>query len=253
MKVLPTMGSMYSGSLRGITAAHNAGGLYFRGRTVPTNPNTARQQDMRSIVGGLTQSWSSTLTEAQRQAWRDYAANVPVVDRLGETMTLSGINWFIKSRASAFQVTNSTLSATASIGGFNAPTTFNTGESVLSVDTFEGDFTTPPGTLDIAGTFNGVAPTDGVVAVFIAPPQTAGTRYYKGPYQLATVVDFVATDFAWTRSGIDLSDATEWIADTVPVAGWDTLYVPLKLVVLYDDGRRAQDFRMLIQFTDATP
>lgn len=253
MKVQPTMGSMYSGSLRGITASHNKGGLYFRGRTVPTNPNTARQQSMRSIVGGLSQTWSNTLTEAQRQAWRDYAAAVPVVDTLGNSINLSGFNWFIKSRSVATQLDDSGLSYTAAVTTLTAPTTFNQGENVSEITDLDGVFTTPPGTVQIQGDISGLAPADGVVLVYVAAPQTAGTKYYKGPYQLAGVADISATDFSWDTGALDLSMATDWASDTIPVAGWDTLYVPLKAKILYTDNRVSQDFRMLTQFTDATP
>jgi len=249
MKVQPTMGSAYSGSLRGITASHNKGGLYFRGRTVPTNPNTARQQAIRSVTGGLTQDWSDMLTEAQRQAWRDYAANVPVMDKLGNSINLSGINWFIKSIAPRKQANEAGLSTVPVT--LVAPTIYNTGVAALSIATFEGVFTTPPGTLTLTGTLSGTSDDDGDMLLYIAPPQTNGTRFYKGPYQLAatTAVASGASAFAFTT--IDLSSA--WISDTVPVAGWDGLYIPIRLKMLFDDNRISQELRMLVQFTDATP
>jgi hypothetical protein len=253
MKLLPTLGSSMSGSLRGLTASHNKGGLYLRGRTIPTNPNTGRQQDMRSIVGGLSQEWTSSLTEAQRQAWRDYAANVPVTDKLGQSMLLSGINWWIKSRSAAFQVLGSTLTGATTIGGVDAPTMYNTGQSVNDVSTFEGDFTTPPGTVTIGGGLTGETTEDATVAIYIGSPQNAGVRFYKGPYQLAGLAATTSGAFSYTTGALDLGAATDWVADTIPVASWDGLYVPLMLVVLYDDHRRSQVFKMLIQFTDATP
>lgn len=252
MKVLPTMGSMYSGSLRGITAGHNKGGLYFRGRTIPTNPNTARQQSVRSVVNGIMQSWSDSLSETQRQAWRDYAENVPIQDSLGQTMTLSGVNWYVKSQTVPRQAANSGLATTGATITQDAPVMFNTGESIQAVTAFQGDFTAPPGEVNIEADFTGEAPTAGTVFVFIAPPQTPGTRFYKGPYQLATFGDFaLSADNVIITA--DLSDPTMWDSDTTPVPGWDELFVPLKLIIQYDDGRRSEEFRMLVQFSDVTP
>lgn len=253
MKVLPTLGSQYSGSLRGITAAHNAGGLYFRGRTVPTNPNTARQQAIRSIIAGLTNEWSDELTEAQRQAWRDYAANVETTDSMGQSITLSGFNWLIKAISAPRQVLNAGLSTTGLQLTPDAPTIFDTGQPVALITTFDGDFTTPPGTIDLAGNLAAAAPADGACVLYIAPPQTNGTRFYAGPYQLAAITTVTAASDVVNFSTVDLSSSSEWASDTVPVAAWDTLFVPLRLVVLYEDGRRSAEFRQLVQFTDATP
>jgi hypothetical protein len=253
MKVLPTMGSMYSGSMRGITASHNKGGLYFRGRTVPTNPNTARQQLVRSVVGGLMQMWSMVLTESERQAWRDYAANVPVVDSLGQTMQLSGVNWFVKVLSLALQISEGPLTTPTGLPTVAVqPTLFNTGEGVVEVTRFEGDFTTGAGTLDVDANLAGETTANGVAVLFIGAPQTPGTRFYKGPYQLAAV-QAVSSPAGSFELVADLGDPLEWASDSVPVVGWDGLYVPLKLVMLYADGRRSQEWRSLVEFVDATP
>lgn len=253
MKILPTLGSMMSGSLRGLTASHNKGGLYLRGRTVPTNPNTSRQQTVRSIVGGLTQLWTDGLTEQQRQAWRDFAANVPVTDSLGETMQLSGINWMIKSATVPEQADARGLTVANAPDPAVAPTLFNTGEPVLDVTNFTGDFTTPPGTGSVVAMLTANASDDGDAFLYIAPPQTAGVRFYKGPYQLAATTPVNNGMAGVLFSELDLGDPAEWNADTVPVAGWDELFVPLKIVVVYTDGRRSEEWRQLVQFTDATP
>lgn len=253
MKVLPTMGSMYSGSLRGLTASHNKGGLYFRGRTIPTNPNTSRQQTMRSIVNGLMQLWSDVLSDPQRQAWRDYAANVPVTDSLGQTMTLSGINWLVKTNSLPQQADARGLTVANAPDPQAAPTMFNTGEPPIDVPLFEGDFTAPPGTVSVDVAISQETDAAGDAYLFIAPPQTPGTRFYKGPYQLAAVAAFNALTDTVQFVSLDLGDPSIWNADTVPVAGWDGQFVPLKVVMVYEDGRRAEEFRQLVQFTDATP
>lgn len=249
MKITPTLGGAYSGSFGGMTASRNAGGQYFRRRAVPVNPNTARQQTVRSVLGGLVNTWSDDLTDAQRQSWRDYGQNTPTTDSLGQVIRLSGINQFIRTNSPLQQATNAGLILFSTID--DAPVVFNTGEPVESVPTFSGVFTVPPGTVDLTLNLAGAAPAAGNVLVYIAPPQTPGTRFFKGPYQLATAIVFAAAATQAVGTVIDL--ATAWASDTVPVAAWDTLHIPLRAVVSYNDGRRSQVFRALVPFSDATP
>jgi hypothetical protein len=250
MKLTPSIGGAYSGSFGGLTASHNKGGQYLRRRSVPTNPNTIRQQTVRSVMGGLVQTWSDDLTAAQREAWRVYAQNTPVTDKLGQAMNLSGVNMFVRANSVRRIATALTIGDFPAVD--NAPVVFNTGEAVVSVTQFSAVFTTPPGTLTLLATLGGAAPDDGLAFVFAAPPQTPGTGFYKGPYQLAatgsTTVSATDTDLTFV---LDL--ATDWFASTLPVVAWDGLFVPLRLLVVYDDGRVSQDFRALVQFTDATP
>ncbi len=88
-----------AGSIAGTTFARNRYGNYARARTKPTNPNTATQQVVRAIVTSLTQRWSQTLTALQRTAWNLYGSNVNMLNRLGETVQLSGFNHFIRSNS----------------------------------------------------------------------------------------------------------------------------------------------------------
>lgn len=88
-----------SGSIGGTTFARNRSGSYIRQRTIPVNPNSPRQLAARNNIQALTQSWNANLTPAQRQGWGLYADHVNVLNRLGETISLSGYNMFIRSNA----------------------------------------------------------------------------------------------------------------------------------------------------------
>ncbi len=88
-----------SGSIAGNTFARNRSGNYVRARTVPVNPNTARQIKMRGILGTLTERWSDTLSAAQRTAWNLYGSSVNMLNKLGESIKLTGFNHFIRSNA----------------------------------------------------------------------------------------------------------------------------------------------------------
>jgi hypothetical protein len=92
-----------AGSVAGNTWSRNKGGVYVRRRAVPTNPNSARQQAARSILGSLAGQWA-TLSSTQRQQWRDYAEAHPVQNALGESIALSGQQWYVGLNARVLDI-----------------------------------------------------------------------------------------------------------------------------------------------------
>lgn len=56
---------------------------------MPTQPRTPVQQANRARMSANSALWR-TLTSEQRQAWKGYALNHPVVNSLGQTVVLSG-------------------------------------------------------------------------------------------------------------------------------------------------------------------
>lgn len=85
------------GSIGGIVYSRNRYGSYARNRTKPVNPNSERQQAVRNIMGFLVNAWARILTQANRNKWSVYAAAVSFVNSLGQTITLTGFNHFIRS------------------------------------------------------------------------------------------------------------------------------------------------------------
>lgn len=94
--VLPE-GTQVSGSIGGTTYSRNRYGAYKRNRSVPVNPNTDRQVQIRNFVKNLTIVWQNTLTQDQRDAWDEYAANVDWKNRLGQNVNLTGLNHYVRS------------------------------------------------------------------------------------------------------------------------------------------------------------
>lgn len=88
-----------SGSIGGDTHARNRFGNYIRARTTPVNPNSSRQAKMRAIMATLVERWNDTLTAGQRTAWNLYASSVNWLNRLGQTVKLTGFNHFVRSNA----------------------------------------------------------------------------------------------------------------------------------------------------------
>lgn len=86
------------GTIGGVVYSRNRYGMYARSWAKPTNPNTSAQIAARGNLGAASQAWSG-LTTLQRIGWDDYAAATPVVNRLGESVTRSGYQWFVATHA----------------------------------------------------------------------------------------------------------------------------------------------------------
>jgi hypothetical protein len=144
MKISSAMISKGSGSVAGLTLSRNRGGMYFRQRSMPTNPNTTLQVAIRSALGQLAGQWSSVLTSAEREAWNLYGANVAVLDALGETIYLTGQQQFIRSNVPRIQAGLSIITAgptTFTLGDFSSPTNYaaTTDGTTISFDVTSTD------------------------------------------------------------------------------------------------------------------
>lgn len=88
-KIIPgTVAGQISGSIGSTVFSHNRYGSYIRRRSVPTNPNTTYQQNVRSYMATASSAYAA-LTAAQKLAWKAWAASNQIVDALGQKVTLS--------------------------------------------------------------------------------------------------------------------------------------------------------------------
>lgn len=92
--IQPILGSL-RGSIGDNTFSHNRGGDYVRRRVSPTNPNSTRQQTMRTFLGTLAALWSSTLTPAERAQWSVWAGQQAKEGPLGNSINWTGSNGYI--------------------------------------------------------------------------------------------------------------------------------------------------------------
>lgn len=90
-----------SGSIEGLTFSHNRYGPYVRAKVTGVNPNSARQQAVRSVWQALSNAWNSELSEAERELWRVYADSITVKDSLGRDITLTGYSMFMRTNTVA--------------------------------------------------------------------------------------------------------------------------------------------------------
>lgn len=163
-----------SGKMGGIVASHNSGGQYFRQFVVPTDPASTQQQQRRVTFGNGSNRWSSTLTEAERNAWNAIAATITAVNALGDPITLSGQQAYVRAYTLAM------------LAGLTPPDTAPglTGE-------------TPLGTLSLTGLASGTQTIQGLIAdapdwagdddgrllIFLGRGVSPAVSFYKGPFQ----------------------------------------------------------------------
>jgi len=97
-----------SGRIGGMVASHNTYGTYLRRHVKPVNPKTLPQQEQRSAVAFVSQSWRQ-LDPLVQAAWK--AANVVKTSRKGDRVVLTGAAAFsfiniLRQRAGLPLITN---------------------------------------------------------------------------------------------------------------------------------------------------
>lgn len=168
-----------SGSIGANTFARNRSGNYVRARTSPVNPNTARQVAVRSAIATLTVRWSSTLTAVQRTAWNLYAESVNMLNRLGETILLSGFNHYIRS--------NVTRETGPTVLIDDGPTIFElpAHDPTFAVTASEA---TQQLTITFDATMDWAVEDDSFLFLFQGQPQNAQRNFFAGPWRFINYV-----------------------------------------------------------------
>ena len=163
-----------SGSVAGNTHARNRFGNYIRARTKPINPNTARQIAVRATLAFLTTRWAEELTGVIRYAWNQYAQNVAMKNKLGETVFLTGFNHYIRS--------NSILKTQGLALVDAAPITFElpAEDPSFAVALSEGSQQITV-TYDAAMTWNNE--DGGFLHIFQGQPQNTQREFFGGPWR----------------------------------------------------------------------
>lgn len=208
-------GTQVSGSIGGTTFSHNRFGAYKRNRAVPVNPNTDRQVVVRNIVRALTIAWQNTLTQGQRDAWNVYAANVSWLNRLGQSVKLTGLNHYVRSNTPRLQCLLARVDAAPGIQnlasaelalGCSASEATQTA-TVTFDDT--ADWTSEDGAGQI---FYGGLPQNGSIAFFGGPYRYIGSSHgdsivpIVSPELVLWPFPFVEGQRLWLRTRISRAD-----------------------------------------------
>lgn len=96
MRVQSTLYDKISGSIGNITGAMGRGGNYFKGKSNPRNPDTARQRAVRNGLAAANVAWTGG-TIAQREAWEVYGATCTYESNTGNIVSLTGWNAFSRA------------------------------------------------------------------------------------------------------------------------------------------------------------
>lgn len=211
------------GSIAGNVYSRNRSGAYARARTSPTNPQTARQTLVRSAVAQLCERWSSTLTAAQRAAWGLYGDSVSVLNKLGESMFLSGFNHYIRSNVVLIQ---------------NALAPVDAGPVIFEIPEHDPTFaiTASEATQQISFTFNNALSwaneDDAYLVKYQGSPQNAQRNFFNGPWRLVGTVD-----------GDSVTPPTSPDAEAVAYAIAEGQHLWCYARIIRADGRLSEKFR----------
>jgi len=227
-----------SGSIGGITYSHNKGGMYQRARAIPTNPNSTGQAAVRMYFTQAISLWTNVLTQAQRDAWDNYAANTPVTNKLGDAIQLSGQNMFVRIWTAAAR---GGLDPATDYANFTvAPTNFNTGDpGTLGITSISA--ATNVVTISIGGA-PGWAANDLSALLFQAGNVVNASRtFYRGPFR-GGLSELGNSTTPITSATFDLDD----LVPAINASAADRMWVRLR--ALYSDGRltAAQELTAII-------
>lgn len=211
------------GSIGGQTFSRNRFGNYMRARITPVNPQSTRQNLVRTAIQSLAQAWSNTLTALQRAAWDLYASNIVRTNALGAQIKLTGFNHFIRSNTAILQG-----------GGVVVPA----GPTVMTL---------PPsdplmiGTVDEAGQQISVAFDDtldwldqdlGGMLISMSAPKSTGTNFVGGPFRYAGLL-----------AGDAVTPLTSPQVMAVPFPVAEGQVVVVRARIFEEDGRLTDPFR----------
>lgn len=227
MKFTSPVYSAASGSIAGITYSRNKGGMYTRARAVPTNPNSPRQQAVRANLAACANYWTNVLTSAERQAWADYAQNVPVLDKLGASITLTGQQMFNRTNTVCLSAGIAMITA--------APAILDKGTPIGPI-TLDADDTAE--TLTVTCQYDATPDMNATVPIQIGIAQSLSINYFKAPFrQLATAT--VSLPFDTATAIVPYAD----LPFSNPVA--DTK-IPIRVRSLANDGRLTEPTMSLV-------
>lgn len=174
-----TMIGTVSGSVGGSTGSHNRFGQYIRRRAIPVNPRSTFQQTVRTAFQYLTEYWKNTLTPAQRIDWTTYADNTPVINALGDTIHLTGLNMFLRTNVPTLQSTLAVIAAAPPIFGLAESDPTMTVSAVGSTDV-------------VSVAFNNALPwaneVGGYLFLYQSRPLSPSINFITGSKRFASVV-----------------------------------------------------------------
>jgi len=173
-------------------------------------------------MADLTSRWVDTLTAAQRAAWDNYGLQVPVTDKLGQSINLSGLNHYVRSNVQRV------VSAIGRID--DAPTIFDLGSYTAPAIT---SCTASTGVILVAfdNTDDWAGESGSYMFLYASRGQSPSVNFFKGPYRFVEPIIGAGTPPTSPNSMIG----------PFPFDVGQKVYV--KAVVSRADGRLSSPFR----------
>jgi hypothetical protein len=173
-----------SGSVGSNVFSRNRFGSYIRNRSVPINPNTSYQQNVRSVFSNQSSAWGG-LNATKRAAWKTWAQNNPVVDCFGDQQVLTGHQGFIQLNSRIAQAGDTVIEVPPVVG---APD----GLTSLSVT---ADIGVGPAAITFTATPLGASERMFIWGCLVDSP---GVSYVKNRYKLIHIsAKNLATGWDW--------------------------------------------------------
>jgi|TARA_Y100000310_G_C20528168_1_gene737120 hypothetical protein len=173
--------SAMSGKAAGNVFARNKGGAYMRNWVRPTNPQTTAQQNQRNTLALKSAAWR-TLTDSQRDSWKSWADDNPVLDRMGASIVLTGAQAYTKININRDNASDGATQSTTPGSPTFAAQILDTTDS-LDIQIAGATFLVPLGA--------GAAEND-VVFIFASKPVSAGVTNTNSSLRLVQVTTISA-------------------------------------------------------------
>lgn len=162
------------GSIGGTVYSRNGGGPYAKARIKGTNPNSAGQQLVRSIVSAFYAAWAA-LAAGVRTDWQTYASNVTLINRLGDAINVSGYNMYCRTKALCDRLSLAMPAA--------APTVMTLAEQDPTI-AITPDASDDNISVAFDNTLGWAGEVGGVLIAYQGLPQNATVNSYNGPFKI---------------------------------------------------------------------
>lgn len=90
-----------AGSIGGMTVQRGATGATARAKPIPTQRQLRAGSTARQVLASAVRAWGG-LSPAQREAWDEFAANVPWFNRFGDPVAGTGYRAFMRINSAAY-------------------------------------------------------------------------------------------------------------------------------------------------------
>lgn len=159
--------------------SRNRGGAYVRNGAIPTRSTTPFAEAAKARLANFSKGWAD-LTDAQRMAWKNWATQNPVINRLGDSIRLAGNMAFVQ------------LNTTIDLAGGTPITDPPIAAPPLSPTVIAGTYDIGAGTFQLgwAGVTLGATECLAMEAAVVDNP---GVNYVENLYKLVNVTAAAAT------------------------------------------------------------